>query len=104
MRGNFSKVWSGLGRLVVRWLECLGENPPFSRDHGIHAWRYLHQPRPRRPVTRPMAITRPVRALYLVPAETPGPDGDFVPLRVEDGEFPRGEVLKSGRYRDVQLH
>ena len=89
MRGNFSKVFSLLGRLAVRWLECLGENPPLSRDHGIHAWRYLHPPRRSRPASpRPMARP-PARHLYLVPAEGPRSDHAILPLLAEEGDRAR---------------
>ncbi len=91
--GALTKAISLMGRLVVRWLECLGENPPLSRDHGIHAWRYLHPPRRRRPtLPRPAAMSLPVRHLRLVPAESPGPDRDrLLPLLSEgaDGSFSR---------------
>ena len=86
MRGNFSKVFSLMGRLAVRWLECLGENPPLSRDHGIHAWRYLHPPRSSRPASPRPTARPPARHLYLVPSEGPRSDHNIIPLLTEEGD------------------
>lgn len=49
----WDKVFTSIGRLVVRWLELLGQNPPLSRDHGLYAWRYLHEQERRRPHRAP---------------------------------------------------
>jgi hypothetical protein len=49
MKNWLAKIVRTLGKLLVRWLELLGENPPLSRD----VWPWLPPRRSTQPDDRP---------------------------------------------------